>query len=90
MSEPHALVRATLADGVLTLTLDRAVKRNALSSALIDALHAGLERTSQWIVPLPRGKSFSVSTFRRARTAGSRGVVRASTVCKMSAGRNRW
>jgi methylglutaconyl-CoA hydratase len=30
--------------GILTLTLDRPEKRNALSSALIDALHAGLER----------------------------------------------
>ncbi|HVX89871.1 MAG TPA: enoyl-CoA hydratase/isomerase family protein [Gemmatimonadales bacterium] len=30
--------------GVLTLTLDRPDKRNALSSALIEALHQGLER----------------------------------------------
>ena len=44
MSDPGALVRSTLADGVLTLTLDRAVKRNALNSALIAGLHAGLER----------------------------------------------
>jgi methylglutaconyl-CoA hydratase len=33
-----------LRDGVLTLTLDRPDKRNALGSALVDALHAGLER----------------------------------------------
>lgn len=33
-----------VADGVLTLTLDRADKRNALSAALIAALHAGLDR----------------------------------------------
>ena len=30
-------------DGVLTLTLDRPEKRNALSSALIEALHRALE-----------------------------------------------
>jgi methylglutaconyl-CoA hydratase len=33
-----------LAGGVLTLTLDRADKHNALSAALIAALHAGLDR----------------------------------------------
>jgi methylglutaconyl-CoA hydratase len=33
-----------LADGVLTLTLNRADKRNALGAALIDGLHAALER----------------------------------------------
>jgi methylglutaconyl-CoA hydratase len=31
-------------DGVLTLTLDRPAKRNALSGALVEALHGGLER----------------------------------------------
>ena len=33
-----------LQGGVLTLTLDRPDKRNALSGALVEALHAGLER----------------------------------------------
>ena len=44
MSPPAAPVRSILAEGVLTLTLDRAVKRNALSLGLVDALHAGLDR----------------------------------------------
>lgn len=44
MNGTASLVRSTLADGVLTLVLNRAVKRNALNSELIDALHAGLER----------------------------------------------
>jgi methylglutaconyl-CoA hydratase len=35
---------AALDGGVLTLTLDRPEKRNALSAALIDALHAALDR----------------------------------------------
>jgi len=37
-------LRSELAAGVLTLTLDRPDKRNALSAALIEALHAALER----------------------------------------------
>jgi methylglutaconyl-CoA hydratase len=37
-------VRAALEAGVLTLTLDRAPKRNALNAAIIEGLHAGLER----------------------------------------------
>jgi methylglutaconyl-CoA hydratase len=37
-------LRLELGDGVLTLTLDRADKRNALSAALIAELHAALER----------------------------------------------
>ncbi len=44
MSEPGAPVRSTLDRGVLTLTLDRAAKRNALSSSMIEAVHAALER----------------------------------------------
>jgi methylglutaconyl-CoA hydratase len=35
---------SALDGGVLTLTLDRAEKRNALNAALIDALHAALDR----------------------------------------------
>jgi len=37
-------LRVELRDGVLSLTLDRADKRNALSAAMIAALHAGLDR----------------------------------------------
>jgi len=37
-------LRVELGGGVLTLTLDRADKRNALSAALIAALHSALER----------------------------------------------
>jgi methylglutaconyl-CoA hydratase len=37
-------LRTALDEGVLTLTLDRPEKRNALSSALIESLHAALER----------------------------------------------
>jgi len=37
-------LRLELGEGVLTLTLDRPDKRNALSAALIAGLHAGLER----------------------------------------------
>jgi methylglutaconyl-CoA hydratase len=44
VSDAAAPVVAALHEGVLTLTLDRAAKRNALSSSLIGALHAGLER----------------------------------------------
>jgi methylglutaconyl-CoA hydratase len=43
MSAGGPLVSA-LDGGVLTLTLDRPEKRNALSSALIDALHAAFDR----------------------------------------------
>jgi methylglutaconyl-CoA hydratase len=39
-----APLRRELADGVLTLTLDRPDKRNALSRALIAALHAEIEQ----------------------------------------------
>lgn len=38
------MLTTTLDAGVLTLTLDRPDKRNALSSALIEELHRGLER----------------------------------------------
>jgi methylglutaconyl-CoA hydratase len=44
MSDNAAPVRSALADGVLTLTLDRPTKRNALSWALIESLSAALER----------------------------------------------
>lgn len=40
MSTPLAMSRET---GVLTLTLNRPDKRNALSSAMVEALHQGLE-----------------------------------------------
>jgi len=44
MTEGAVLLRSVLAGGVLTLTLDRPEKRNALSSGLVEALHAALER----------------------------------------------
>jgi methylglutaconyl-CoA hydratase len=43
VSEAGAL-RTTLDGGVFTLTLDRPDKRNALDAALIEALHAALDR----------------------------------------------
>ncbi len=39
-----ALLRTSLEGNILTLTLDRPDKRNALSSALVESLHAALER----------------------------------------------
>ena len=39
-----AVLRSALEGQVLTLTLDRPDKRNALSSALVESLHAALER----------------------------------------------
>ena len=42
MSDAEPL-RSELAAGVLTLTLDRPDKRNALGSALVDALHAAID-----------------------------------------------
>lgn len=44
MTERTVPLRTALADGVLTLTLDRPEKRNALSAAMVEALHAALER----------------------------------------------
>ncbi|HUR94538.1 MAG TPA: enoyl-CoA hydratase/isomerase family protein [Gemmatimonadales bacterium] len=44
MTDGVAPVRTTFAEGVLTLTLDRPGKRNALSARMVDALHAALER----------------------------------------------
>ena len=44
MTEGTGPLRCALAGGVLTLTLDRPVKRNALSSGLVEALHTALER----------------------------------------------
>ncbi len=43
MTEPGPL-RIELAGGVLTLTLDRPDKRNALDRVLVDSLHAALDR----------------------------------------------
>lgn len=39
-----AVLRTSLEGGILTLTLDRPDKRNALSLALVESLHAGLDR----------------------------------------------
>ena len=44
MSAGGPPLRVEVADGILTLTLDRPEKRNALDAALIEALHAALER----------------------------------------------
>jgi methylglutaconyl-CoA hydratase len=44
MTADGAPLRADLRAGVLNLTLDRPDKRNALSSELIEALHAALDR----------------------------------------------
>ena len=44
MSDGASPLRVSLEDGVLGLTLDRPAKRNALSTELIEALHAALER----------------------------------------------
>lgn len=44
MTDGAAPLRSTLRSGVLTLTLDRPDKRNALSAALVEAMHAALER----------------------------------------------
>lgn len=44
MSADEPPLRISLEDGVLGLTLDRPAKRNALSTALIEALHSALER----------------------------------------------
>jgi methylglutaconyl-CoA hydratase len=44
MSAGDASLQSSLRDGVLTLTLDRPDKRNALRAALVDALHAALDR----------------------------------------------
>jgi methylglutaconyl-CoA hydratase len=44
MTEGTVPLQSALAGGVLTLTLDRPEKRNALSAAMVEALHAALER----------------------------------------------
>jgi methylglutaconyl-CoA hydratase len=44
MTGGDAPLRVALEAGALTLTLDRPDKRNAMSAALIEALHAGFER----------------------------------------------
>jgi methylglutaconyl-CoA hydratase len=43
MSSQSAPLASTREGGILTLTLDRPEKRNALSSALIDALHGAID-----------------------------------------------
>jgi methylglutaconyl-CoA hydratase len=44
MTPADSPLRTTLDGGVLTLTLDRPDQRNALSAALVEALHGALER----------------------------------------------
>ena len=44
MSDSPAPVRSALVGGVLTLTLDRPDKRNALNAAMVETLHAALDR----------------------------------------------
>ncbi|HUF34935.1 MAG TPA: enoyl-CoA hydratase/isomerase family protein [Gemmatimonadales bacterium] len=44
MTRVPALVATALEDGVLTLSLDRPEKRNALSAAVVEELHLALER----------------------------------------------
>jgi methylglutaconyl-CoA hydratase len=44
MSDPASPLRSALESGVLTLTLDRPAKRNALDAATVEALHVALER----------------------------------------------
>jgi methylglutaconyl-CoA hydratase len=44
MTDGTAPLRSAVAGGVLTLTLDRPDKRNALSAAMVEALHAALDR----------------------------------------------
>jgi enoyl-CoA hydratase len=43
MTQPDQLLIAELADGVLTLTLNRPHKLNSLDQAMVDALHAALD-----------------------------------------------
>ena len=42
-------------DGILTLTLNRPSKRNALSSEMIERLHAELERAECLVLTAPTG-----------------------------------
>ena len=44
MSDPASPLRSALESGVLTLTLDRPAKRNALDAATVEALHTALDR----------------------------------------------
>jgi enoyl-CoA hydratase/carnithine racemase len=45
-NEPGSLLQTSLADGILRLTLDRPRQYNALSAALLDALHAALDNAA--------------------------------------------
>ena len=40
-------LRENVSDGVLTLTLDRPQRRNAIDAAMRDALHAALDRAAR-------------------------------------------
>src|SRR5690349_12438114 len=44
VTDAGAPLATALEAGVLTLTLDRPAKRNALSAVLVDALHAAIDR----------------------------------------------
>lgn len=47
MTAPADGLESTLAGGALTLTLSRPAKRNALTAAMVEALHAALERADR-------------------------------------------
>jgi methylglutaconyl-CoA hydratase len=63
VAETAGPVVTALADGVLTVTLDRPDKRNALSAAVVEGLHGALERadldaTVRVVVVRGAGKDF--------------------------------
>ena len=57
------MIRITEQNNIVTLTLNRAGKRNALSAEMIDAIHAGLDEiekneTMRVLILAGEGKSF--------------------------------